>query len=217
MAPPHTCQTCNKVLSSAHNLRRHQQTHQNPYMCHPCGAPFAREDQLQKHNLNYHGVNISPFICYIKGCARRRLGLMSEELLKQHLANCHGNATLAENNVAAREQGVEGIEQPAAADGDLSSEEEEGEIGDDTAMVDAGDQSAQVSQEDKDKTGNDGAAQSSTHAQLKNENETLKAENQGLKEEIIRMEIDHASELTNLQNQHRANLLRLRQQLTGGN
>ncbi|KAK8137224.1 hypothetical protein PG984_005164 [Apiospora sp. TS-2023a] len=80
-------------------------------------------------------------------------------------------------------------------------------------MVDSGDQSAD-SQEDGGSASGD-LAQGPTPAQIKYENEVLKAWNQKLKETIVKMELDHASEIINLQSQHRGHLLELRQQLTG--
>ncbi|KAK7953022.1 hypothetical protein PG988_013716 [Apiospora saccharicola] len=80
-------------------------------------------------------------------------------------------------------------------------------------MVDAGDESSD-SQEDGGNSRGD-LAQRLTPAQLEHENEVLKAWNQKLKETIVKMELDHSSEIINLQNRHRGHLLELRQQLSG--
>ncbi|KAK8859975.1 zinc finger protein [Apiospora arundinis] len=114
----HRCPVCGKVLGTTKTLQQHHRIHDKNETCDLCGNGFARVELLKMHKLNKHKTNTSPFICFMGGCRRARLGLTTEALLVQHLANPHSGATLADN------QKAQAAATPDAGNGDNPSAED---------------------------------------------------------------------------------------------
>ncbi|KAK6857953.1 hypothetical protein PG995_005652 [Apiospora arundinis] len=96
----HICPICGEVVGTARTLQQHRRMHDKNEICDLCGKGFARVGLIKTHKLNKHKTNTSPFICFMRDRRRARLGLITEALLVQHLANSHSGATLADNEQA---------------------------------------------------------------------------------------------------------------------
>ncbi|KAK7994045.1 hypothetical protein PG989_007426 [Apiospora arundinis] len=121
-ANPFRCPNCQKTLKTQKSLTQHRLTHRKPHACDSCGDRFARLDQVKVHKHSEHGLNTSSFICFMKPCTRRLLGLKDERSLINHLANAHQGATLRDNDRALAAE--HGIELDAQADGASSTDDD---------------------------------------------------------------------------------------------
>lgn len=78
---PHTCQVCNKVLSSRGNLSKHMVLHKDkkPFVCNLCGAEFNAKRDKHHHYLQHH-TKERPNVCHICG-----KGYVDSNYLHEHM------------------------------------------------------------------------------------------------------------------------------------
>ncbi|GLV41648.1 earmuff [Carabus blaptoides fortunei] len=57
---PYVCAVCNMRFFHPCRLMKHTKTHERPYACSECLKTFSRQDILDKHVLNKHGVVQQP-------------------------------------------------------------------------------------------------------------------------------------------------------------
>ncbi|KAK4313277.1 hypothetical protein Pmani_015359 [Petrolisthes manimaculis] len=78
---PHTCQICNKVLSSRGNLSKHMVLHKEkkPFVCNLCGAEFNAKRDKHHHYLQHH-TKERPNVCHICG-----KGYVDSNYLHEHM------------------------------------------------------------------------------------------------------------------------------------
>ena len=95
---PFFCQYCNKQLTSAYQVKRHERTHtdERPYECQICNKAFKQLAHLNDHVLRH--VSGKPFSCDICGT-----GFKIPKDLRRHMRTVHSEIDEKNSTVHAKQ------------------------------------------------------------------------------------------------------------------